>query len=118
MRLSNKKFIIIFMLIALQLQSFTAMAVLLCQDNIPTRTTNHEIYHVESHTNQQSDQQSEFSDSCDDCVFCHASFNLNTPLDNPLLNFTYSSIISLLYYPHFYKFISELPQRPPKNSRV
>lgn len=119
LRLSNKHFIILFMLVALQLQSFPAMAVLLCQDNLPTRTT-HLFSHAYSHLNQQSDQQSDFSDSaCDDCIFCHACFNFSTPLDNPLLNLNLSSTVSLFFYtPHFYQFISELPQHPPKNSRV
>ncbi len=117
MRKSNKQFIIIFMLIALQLQSFTAMAVLLCQDNLPTRI--HQISHAEYHISQQSSQKSDLSDSgCDDCIFCHANFNCSTPLDNTLFNFTYSSIKSPFYIPHFYQFISELPQRPPKNSQV
>ena len=120
MRKSNKQIIISLMLIALQLQSFTAMAVLLCQDNLPTRTTNHQISHVESHINQQSDQQSDLSDSgCDDCIFCNANFNCSTPLDNTLFNFfTYISIKSPFYIPHFYQFISELPQHPPKNFQV
>ncbi len=116
LRLSKKHFIILFMLVALQLQSFPAMAMLLCQDNLPTRTTNHQFSHAEYHINQQSDQQSEFSDSCDDCIFCHASFNFCTPLDNPFLSIHFNSTVFLFYIPHFYQFFSELPQRPPKNS--
>jgi hypothetical protein len=103
------------MLLALQLQSFPAMALLLCQDNLPTRTTSHQISHAESQINQQSDQQSDLSE-CDDCIFCHASFNFCTPLENPSLQFKLSSTVFLFYIPHFYQFISELPQRPPKNS--
>ncbi len=103
------------MLIALQLQSFPAMAMLLCQDNLPTRV-NHEVSHAQYHVNQQSEQQSEFSNSCDDCIFCHASFNFSTPLYNPFLSVNFNSTIFLFYIPHFYQFISELPPRPPKKS--
>ncbi len=115
MRLFYKHFIILFLLVALQMQSFPAMAALLCQDNLLTRMTNHQLSHTESHANQQAD----FSDSeCDDCVYCHVSISYGTPLDNPVLSITDSTTISLFYIPHFYQFISELPQHPPKNSRV
>ncbi len=83
MRLSNKHFIILFLLVALQVQSFPAIAVLLCQDNLPTHTTYHKLSHAKSHV----DQESGFSDlACDDCVYCHISISYGTPLDNPVLS--------------------------------
>jgi hypothetical protein len=100
------------MLVALQLQSFPAMAMLLCQDNLSTHIT-HQFYHIESHVNQQSDLS---GSTCDDCIFCHISINFYTSLNSPLISINFNSTVFLFYIPHFYQFISKLPQRPPKNS--
>jgi len=118
MRLSHfiNRFLTLIFLVVFSIQSCPAIAVLLCQDNPLTHATN-QIAHSEYHANQHSEQSSPDL-TCDDCAFCHLIINYNIPLNNPLPDIYLGITLSHFYPPHFYLFIPEQPQHPPKNPRV
>jgi hypothetical protein len=107
------RFLTIFLLVALPVQSCPAVAVLLCQDNLGAHATEHRLSHHESHANQQSSDL-----ACDDCVFCHLSISYNTPVESPLSYADLSRIVCLFSPYHFYLFIPEQPQHPPQSPHV
>ncbi len=115
MHVSNfiNRFLTIFMLVALPIQSCPAIAVLLCQDNFPSHAT-WQLSHSEYHANQHSEQATPDS-ACDDCISCHLVINYNIPPNNSLPAIFLGTTLSRFYPPYFYRFIPELPQHPPKN---
>jgi len=107
------RFLTIFLLVALPVQSCPAVAVFLCQDNLGAE---HQLSHHQSHANQQSEPSSDFD--CDDCVFCHLSLNYCTPLESPVYYADFCTAAYLFSPYHFYLFIPEQPQHPPNNPLV
>ncbi|HHB93413.1 MAG TPA: hypothetical protein ENK59_09415 [Thioploca sp.] len=104
------RFLTIILLISLPMQSCSAITALLCQDDFSTVK---QLSHSNYHASQQSKQ---ISLDCDDCVSCHSVINYNIFSGNSLPVISLVAISPNFYPPHFYHFIPELLQHPPKIS--